>query len=47
MGLTPSQISRSPFAQPVREEQQRLALMIGSTPRKVMAALAALGKGVP
>jgi hypothetical protein len=29
------------------DEQQRLALMIGSTPRRVMAALAALGTGVP
>ena len=29
------------------EQQQRLALMIGSTPRKVMAALAEMGKGVP
>ena len=29
------------------DEQQRLALMIGSTPRKVMAALAELGKGLP
>ena len=29
------------------EEQQRLALMVGSTPKKVMAALAALGQGLP
>ena len=28
-------------------EQQRLALQIGSTPRKVLAALEALGRGIP
>ena len=29
------------------DEQRRLALMIGSTPRKGMAALASLSRGLP
>ena len=35
------------FMQLGAAEQQRLALMIGSTPKKVMAALANLGSGLP
>ena len=35
------------FLQLGEEEQGRLALMVGSTPKRVLAALEALGRGVP